>query len=222
VLEPAAVGRMLQPPAYMGFGAKAYQEGRSFLSGRLGQKVTGGNITLTDNARDRRLHGMPFDFEGVPRKRVRLIDHGVAAGVVYDSYLAGREKGRRQSTGHALPPAETAFRALPGHLVMDGESESLRRLVAGTRNGLLVTRFHYVNVAEPVRTVLTGMTRDGTFRIENGKVTRPVRNLRFTESVLGAFARAEGLTRMRRVVEGGVLCPAVKVNRFRFTGTTDF
>jgi len=79
-----------------------------------------------------------------------------------------------------------------------------------------------VNPAERIRTVLTGMTRDGTFWIEDGRIAHPVTNLRFTESVLESLSRLEGLTRMRRVVEGSILCPAVKVRAFRFTGTTDF
>jgi len=222
VLEPAAVGTMLQMLAYVGFGAKAYQEGRSFMSGRLGQKVTGDRITIVDNVHHARLRGTPFDFEGMPTRRVKLIDRGTAAGVVWDSYLAGREKGRRASTGHALPPTYAAHGAMPRGLVMTGGGDSLRSLVAGTERGLLVTRFHYVNVTERMKAVLTGMTRDGTFWIDGGKIAHPVRNLRFTESVLEAFGRAEGLTRMRRVVGGSILCPGMRIRAFRFTGTTGF
>jgi predicted Zn-dependent protease len=213
---------MIEMLAYMGLGAKAFQEGRSFMSGKLGQPITGQAVTIVDNVYDRRVRGMPFDFEGVPRKRVKLIDRGTAAGVVYDSYLAGREKGRKASTGHALPPTYASYGAMPACAVMAGGTESLRGLVQSTERGLLVTRFHYVNIAERMKAVLTGMTRDGTFWIERGKVTHPVRNLRFTESVLEAFARLGGLTRMRRLTEGDVLCPAVKVRGFRFTGTTEF
>ena len=222
VLEPAAVGSLLPLFSHIGFGAKAFQEGRSFMSGRLGQKVTGDGITIVDNVHHTKLRGMPFDFEGVPTRRVKLIDRGTAAGVVWDSYLAGREKGRRASTGHALPPTHASYGAMPRGLVMAGGGDSLRGLIAGTERGLLVTRFHYVNVAERMKAVLTGMTRDGTFRIENGKVTHPVHNLRFTESVLEAFGRADGLTRMRRVIDGRLLCPAMRIRAFRFTGTTGF
>ncbi len=222
VLEPAAVGSLLARMAYLGFGAKSYQEGRSFMAGRMGQRVTGDPVTIVDNVYDRRLRGTPFDYEGLPRKRVNLIDRGVAAGVVYDSYRAGLEKGRRASTGHALPPRYASYGPMPAKLVMSPGKDSLRGLVRGTGRGLLVTRFHYVNVVEPMRVVLTGMTRDGTFLIENGKVTGPVRNLRFTESVLEALERIEGMTRKRRVVEGDVLCPALKVRGFKFTGSTEF
>ncbi|MBN2583544.1 MAG: TldD/PmbA family protein [Planctomycetes bacterium] len=222
VLEPAALGILIDMLGYSGFGAKAFQEGRSFMSGKIGQKVTGENITIVDNAHDAKQKGLPFDFEGVPRKRVKLIDRGAAAGVVYDSYLAGREGGRRASTGHALPPKYAAYGAMPMNLVVDGGNESLRSLVAGTERGLLVTRFHYVNFVEPVTAVLTGMTRDGTFWIENGKVSHPVRNLRFTESVIQAFERCDGLSRMRRRVEGGAVCPAMRIRGFRFSGKTEF
>lgn len=222
VLEPAAVGSMVQMLAYMGLGAKPYQEGRSFMSGRLGESITGAAITLVDNAYHGRLRGMPFDFEGVPRKRVKLIDGGVAAGVVYDTYLSGKAHGRKVSTGHALPATYASYGAMPANVVMAGGTASLRQLVASTRRGLLVTRFHYVNIAERMKAVLTGMTRDGTFWIDRGKVSHPVRNLRFTESVLEAFGRTEGLTRQRRAVEGNILCPGMKIRAFRFTGATEF
>ncbi|HOI55227.1 MAG TPA: TldD/PmbA family protein [Phycisphaerae bacterium] len=222
VLEPAAVGSLVDMLGYSGFGAKAFQEGRSFMSGKIGQKVTGDAITIVDNAHDARQKGLPFDFEGVPRKRVKLIDRGVAAGVVYDSYLAGREAGRRASTGHALPPKYASYGAMPMNLLVSGGDQSLRSLIAGTERGLLVTRFHYVNFVEPVRAVLTGMTRDGTFWIENGKIAHPVRNLRFTESVIAAFERCDGLSRMRRRVEGGAVCPAMRIRGFRFSGKTEF
>jgi predicted Zn-dependent protease len=222
VLEPAAVGGLVAMLGFLGFGAKTLQEGQSFMVGKLGQKITGDAITIIDNARHARLRGFPFDFEGVPRKRVKLIEKGVATGVVYDSYLAGRAGGRQRSTGHALPPKYSSYGAMPVNLVMDGGSESLAGLIAGTQRGLLVTRFHYVNVVEQMKAVLTGMTRDGTFLIENGKIVGPVTNLRFTEAVLEAFARTAGLTRARRLVEEGVLCPAMKISGFRFTGTTGF
>jgi predicted Zn-dependent protease len=222
VLEPAAVGALLGMLGYSGFGAKAYQEDRSFMSGKLGQKVTGDLVTIVDNAHHPRERGLPFDFEGTPRKRVKLLEGGVAMGVVYDSYLAGREGGRQRSTGHALPPKYSTYGAMPLNLLMDGGQESLRSLVASTERGLLVTRFHYVNFVEPMKAVLTGMTRDGTFLIERGKISHPVRNLRFTESVLEAFQRIDGLTRMRRLVEDGVLCPGLRIRGFRFTGSTGF
>lgn len=222
VLEPAAVGELVHMLAFIGFGAKAVQEGRSFVSGRMGERITGQRITLADSARDRRQKGVPFDFEGVPRKRVKLIDGGVATGAVYDSYLAGREPGRRASTGHALPPQYRSYGALPTNLVLSGGDASLDELIAGVERGLLVTRFHYVNVAERMRAVLTGMTRDGTFLIRDGEVAGPVRNLRFTESVLEAFDRADGLGRECRLTEDGVACPAMRIRGFRFTGKTEF
>lgn len=222
ILEPAAVGSLLQLMAYIGLGAKPYQEGRSFMSGRIGEKITGEQVTIIDNVRHTKLRGMPFDFEGVPTRRVKLIKRGVATGVVYDSYLAGRETGRRASTGHALPPTYASYGAMPKTLIMDGGSASMKSLIESTERGLLVTRFHYTNVAERMKAVLTGMTRDGTFLVEGGRVVGPVRNLRFTESVLEAFGRIDGLTRLRRVVDQEMLCPAVKIRGFRFTGKTEF
>jgi len=222
VLEPYAVGTMIDYLAYMGLGAQALQEGRSFMSGRLGSRVTGENISLWDDALDP--SGMPaaFDFEGVPKQRVMLIDRGVASDVVYDSYTAAR--GERHSTGHALPAPNT-FGPLPLNLFLatgDGDRAGLLR---GITHGLWVTRFHYVNVVHPTRTVLTGMTRDGTFLIENGEISRAVHNLRFTQSVLDALSTVEAIGRESLLLQddlGGTRVPPLRIGEFSFSSATSF
>ena len=225
ILEEEAVADMLNGLRFMGFGALAYQEKRSFMSGRLGEKITGEGITIWDDGRDRSAVPLPFDFEGVPKRRITLIENGVAANVVYDSLTAGREEGK-SSTGHALPSPNT-MGPFPVNLFMATGDATKDEMLAATERGIWVTRFHYTNPLHPVKTVLTGMTRDGTFLIENGKIARPVKNLRFTQSILDAFAQADMIGSTAKVVKSlygsfGTTAPAVRIRGFRFTGTTDF
>jgi len=161
---------------------------------------------------------MPFDFEGVPRRKVVLIEDGIARAVVHDRTTAAR--AGVEPTGHALPPPAT-WGPYPMHLKLAPGDATTDEMIASTERGLLVTRFHYTNVAHPMRTEITGMTRDGTFLIENGKLTRGVKNLRFTQSVLAALSEAEMIGKTRRIAEG-CLVPALKVKRFRFSGATEF
>ncbi len=223
VFEEYAVADMLQMLSYMGFGALAYQEGRSFMSGNLGQRLTGSNITIWDDGRDPSGIPLPFDAEGVPKQKVVLIENGVARGVVYDSYTAAREG--RASTGHAVSPLPSAG-PFAVNLFMAGGDSSLAEMVASTRRGIYVKRLHYTNPVHPVKSLITGMTRDGTFLIENGRIVRPVKSLRFTESVLGALSCASLISRETKLLplfsEGGVRAPALKVDRFTFTGVTEY
>jgi len=224
ILEEPAVANMLFFLGYMGLGALSVQERRSFASGRLGQRVTGEAITIWDDGLDPRGVPLPFDFEGVPKSKVALIERGVVKSVVYDSFTAGREPGRA-STGHALP-APNELGPIPIHLFMAPGNATVEEMIASTQRGILVTRFHYVNAVHPVKTVLTGTTRDGTFLIENGKVTKPVKNLRFTQSILEAFDNVEALGREAKRIGSGsgslTFAPAAKISGFRFTGTTEF
>ncbi len=218
VLEPLAVGEMIDFLAYLGFGARQFQEGRSFMAGKLGEKITGDNITIWDDGLDRLGFPLPFDYEGVPKRKVMLIEKGMARGVVYDTLTAGKEG--KESTGHALPPA-SSFGPYPLNLFVGPGKSSLPEMIASTDTGLLVTRFHYTNVSEPMKTIITGMTRDGTFLIEGGKVTKPVRNLRFTQGILEALSCVSQISRDRVLVEG-TLVPALKIDRFRFSSKTEF
>jgi PmbA protein len=165
---------------------------------------------------------MPFDFEGAPRQRVSLIERGIACGVVYDSYTAARQGVA--NTGHALA-APNPMGPMPGHLHLAPGSKSLEELVAGIGRGLWVSRFHYVNVVQPLETILTGMTRDGAWWVEHGEVQYPVKNLRFSQSVLEALSTVRGIGRDLKLQPGwfgGSLVPALHLGSFRFTGKTDF
>ena len=224
VLEPYAVGDMVGFLAYLGFGALAMQEGRSFMCGRLGQRITGENITIWDDGTSACGMPLPFDFEGVPKQPVTLIENGTARGVVYDSYTAGREEGK-SSTGHALPAPNT-FGPVPLNLFMKSGDSNLQEMIESTERGIYVTRFHYTNPLEPIKAVITGMTRDGTFLIEDGQIKNGVRNLRFTQSILEAFSRVSMISRDTKLVPGleeelgGTVVPALKIEKFNFTGAT--
>ncbi|MEW6723636.1 MAG: metallopeptidase TldD-related protein [Bacillota bacterium] len=223
ILEEPAVADVLFFLGYLGFGAQALQEGRSFLSGQMGQRVFGENISIWDDGNDPAGMPIPFDFEGIPKQRVILVEQGVAKGVVYDSLTANQESGR-SSTGHALP-APNIFGPIPINLFMAPGNSSLEEMVAGSERGILVTRFHYTNPVHPVKAILTGMTRDGTFLIEDGRITKGLKNLRFTESMLKALNNVEALTAQRKFQGGyfgGSLVPAIKVSKFTFTGATQF
>jgi PmbA protein len=223
VLEPAAVGDLVKYLAFLGLGAKAFQEGRSFMCGRMGELVTGENFTVWDDGQDPAGLPLPFDFEGVPRQKVMLIENGLAKGIVYDSFCAGREPGKR-STGHALPP-RARFGAIPVNLHVKTGDSTVPEMVRRTKRGLLVTRFHYTNPLHPVLTTLTGMTRDGTFLIEDGRIKGPVKNMRFTNSVLEAFRGIEAIGSEAVTCPvfrlGAVRVPALKLRKFTFTGATE-
>ena len=224
VLSPYAVNELMTWLAYIGFNADAFQEGRSFMSGRLGQPIMGKNITMWDDGLDLRGLPLPFDFEGVPRQKVDLIKGGVAAGMVYDSISA--RKDSKKSTGHALPPGEE-ISSMPLNIFMATGDAAEEEMIGSLDKGLFVRRFHYVNgFLEPKRALFTGMTRDGTFFIEGGRTKFPVKNLRFTHSMLDAFSNVEMISSEAKVQMsswmGANVLPAVKIKGFNFSGKTEF
>jgi len=220
VLAPEAVSDIIDFLAYVGFSAKAVDEGRSFMSERIGEKLMSSMVSITDDALAPHAMGTTFDYEGQPRRRVVLVDEGVAKDSVTDSYWAARLGVA--NTGHALP-APNAYGPMPMNLEMAPGDASLDELIGSVTRGVYVTRFHYVNVEDPISVLLTGMTRDGTFMIENGRLTRPLKNLRFTQSAVEAFAQCEGVTKERLFVgteEGAVYAPGLLLGTFAFTGQT--
>lgn len=220
ILAPEAVADVLDFLGYLGFGAKAFAEGSSFLVGAIGTHVVDPRITIYDDALSPATVGLRFDYEGQPRRRTPLIEGGVAAGPVTDSYYAA--KLGFENTGHALP-APNAYGPLPLNLEMNVGDHSVDDMIASVEYGVYVTRFHYVNVEDPMKVVLTGMTRDGTFLIENGRLTHPVRNLRFTQGALEALSHVRAIGSQRQLcgMEGSaVLAPALLLDRWTFTGQT--
>jgi PmbA protein len=223
VLEPNAASVLVQWLGWLGFGAKAYDEGRSFLVGRLGQRICSPLVTVVDDATAADTIGVGFDFEGVPRRRVTLIDQGVAAGLVYDFRTATGHGV--EPTGHGLPAPSTEG-ALPLHLAMLPGQTPQAELVAGLERGLLVTRFHYTNLVSLMDTTITGMTRDGTFWVEDGMVVGAVRNLRFTQSILEALSAVRAVGRETEMAAedgyGAARAPALAIDRFAFSSATTF
>lgn len=221
VLAPEAVSDLLDFMGWLGFGARPFAEGGSFLVERIGAKIVDERISIYDDAHLPETIGIPFDFEGQPRQRVALIERGVAREPVTDSYYAA--KLGLPNTGHALP-APNSYGPLPLNLAMDPGDVSEAEMIASVKRGVYVTRFHYVNVEDPMKLVLTGMTRDGTFMIEDGKLTRPLKNLRFTQGVLDALSQLGAIGSERVLIgpgEGGAtFVPALLLERWNFTGQT--
>ncbi|MGB8658117.1 MAG: TldD/PmbA family protein [Candidatus Zixiibacteriota bacterium] len=218
ILEEAAVASLLLFLGFLGFGAKTFTQGRSFMAGKIGEKVTGDNITIVEDPFDPVMNAMPFDYEGVTKKRVPLIENGLAKGVVYNSYYA--KKAGVESTGHALPPNNT-FGPYPKNMVMLPGNSSLDEMIASTEKGILITHFWYINYMNPMRTQVTGTTRDGTFLIENGKMKSAVKNMRIGQSILEAFSNAEMISRDRQLCpQFGVVMyvPSMKIKDFTFIG----
>ena len=218
VLHHYAVVDLLDMLGYLGFSALAVQEDRSFFE--EGKRVASPLVTILDDARDPAGLPMGFDAEGVPKQRLALLDAGICCDLAYDAQTAARV-GRR-STGHGLP-APNPYGPFPTNMVMAAGDASFDELVGGLDRGLLVTRFHYTNPVHGKRVIITGMTRDGTFLVEGGKVVGPVRNLRFTMSYLDALANVEAVSRERRCIRGflgGSVVPSVRLSSFSFTGAT--
>jgi PmbA protein len=218
VLNHYAVTDLLDMLGYLGFSALAVQEDRSFYE--PGKRVGSDLVTIMDDGRDPAGLPMSFDAEGVPKQRLALLDRGVCRDIAFDAQTAARA-GRR-STGHGLP-APNPYGPFPINMSMAAGDATLDELVGGLDRGLLVTRFHYTNAVHSKRVVITGMTRDGTFLVEDGRIVGPVRNLRFTMSYLDALAGVEAVSRERRCLRGflgGSVVPSVRLSSFTFTGAT--
>ncbi len=223
VLAPEAVSELVLFLGYLAFGALPYLEGRSPVAGRLGESLFSPLITIDDDAYHNKGLGVPFDFEGIPRNQVRIVDRGVFSALVQDRVSA--QKMNTKTTGHSLPQPN-AEGPIPMNLVIREGETSTEEMIASTRKGLYITQFHYTNVLDPARLVLTGMTRNGTFLIRNGKLAHPVKNLRFTESALEAFRNVEAVGDKLVCTEaffgGTLVLPSLKIPNFRFSSETEF
>jgi predicted Zn-dependent protease len=224
ILDPYATADLLEMLAFDGMGALAVQEGRSWMNGRLGQRVMADSVSIVDDGSNTAGIPWPFDFEGVPKKVVPVVSSGVALTPVYDSFTAGRETGKH-STGHATPPSpQGRFGPAPMNLFLRPGTTSVEAMIKSTKLGLYITRFWYTRTVHPRDALVTGMTRDGTFLIRDGEIAHPVKSLRFTQSYVDAlkFTEAIGATpRLLRSGFGGATSvPAVKLAKFRFTSST--
>jgi predicted Zn-dependent protease len=229
VLERYAVAELLLYFSFDSLGALGLLEERSYLAGRLGEPVFDPKVSIADDALDPAGFPKAFDFEGVPKRRVELVEAGVARGVVWDRETAARAGDGHASTGHSPTPLEREWGPLPLALsVAGGEAASTEELASLVGDGIHVTRLHYLSVVDPREGVITGMTRDGTFRIRNGRLAEPLVNLRFTVSVADLLREVPGLTRgpvLTNVNDFygarypfGVLTPALATASFNVTG----
>ena len=227
VFEAQATGWLCDLLAGCAFNGLAHAEGRGALDGRLGEAVAAPAINLSDSPLSPRTLPRSFDAEGTRKAPLPLIVDGVAQGVAYD--LRSAALAGASTTGHALAPGGDPAGPHPTNLVLEGgEAAGETALCAPVERGVYVTRLWYANVVRPKETLITAVTRDGTFLIEDGRVTRPLRELRLTDSVLGILERTQALARDQHLTSDGefygrrfafgVVCPALRADAVRFTG----
>lgn len=221
ILEPAAVLDLVGFLFY-DFSATAVQDQRSCFNKRMGKQVVGRNITLWDDFSHPLQLGAPFDGEGMPRQKVLLVDRGVPENLVYSRATAKQMNKRPTGHGFALP---NEWGEAPMNLVFAGGPHSTQQMISSTERGIVVTRFWYIREVDPYEKVMTGMTRDGTFMIENGRIAGGIKNFRFNHSILEMLSNVEMLgLAVRATGEESfeMVVPAMKVRGFHFTEVTKF
>ena len=222
VLESPAVATFLDFLSYTSFGAKGVIEGESFLATRSGQDVAADSVTISDDVWDPLSVGVGFDLEGVPKQRVAVIEAGRAGGPVTD--LRTARKLGADVTGHGSGSAE--FGPYAANVTLAAGDQTEEELIAQVDDGFLVTRFHYTNVLDRPTALLTGMTRDGIFRIRRGEVAEPVHNFRFAQSAIDTFASARGIGKLRAAFApdygsyGSTVAAPMRIGGFRFASST--
>ncbi len=221
ILEPAAV-LDLAGQMFGDFSATAIRDGRSFLAGRIGNKLFGDNITIHDDVRHPLQSGAPFDGEGVPRERLTLVDRGVVRDIAYCRQAAALAGVAPTGHGYPLP---NEYGEAPANIVIAGGDSSVEEMIASTERGILVTRLWYIREVDPYQKIFTGMTRDGTFLVEGGRVTAGVRNFRFNQGLMEMLSNVEALSPAVRASgeeASDMVVPAMKVRDFNFTEVTRF
>jgi len=221
ILEPAAA-LDLTGQMFGDFSATAIRDGRSFLNDRIGKKIFGDNITIHDDVCHPLQSGAPFDGEGVPRRGLTLVEAGVVRDIAYSRQAAAH--AGVEPTGHGFPlPNE--YGETPANIVIAGGDTPVEQMVASTERGILVTRFWYIREVDPYEKIFTGMTRDGTFLVEGGRVTAGVRNFRFNQGLMEMLSNVEALSPAVRASGEetfDMVVPAMKVRGFNFTEVTKF
>ncbi|TMI51373.1 TldD/PmbA family protein [Candidatus Bathyarchaeota archaeon] len=206
-------------------GMRQYKEGRSYLSGRLGEKILGDNVSIDDDVYHPSQAGPPFDGEGCQKSKVSLIENGVFRNVV--SSRISQHRYGAAPTGHELP-LPNPLGELPTNLVIRGKgaTKTPEEQIGELDKGLLITRFWYVRETEPRTKTVTGMTRDGTFLVENGEIKRPVKNLRFNQSLLELFNKVDAVSEPVRnfseFQQFRILQPGILARDFNFTSVSPF
>jgi PmbA protein len=233
ILEPAAV-LDLMGFMFWDFGGLAILDQRSFLNNRIGTRLFGENITIVDDVGHPLQSNAPFDGEGVRRRSVSLVENGVIRNLVYARSSAEKMRkseyaakvGEIAATGHGFPlPNEMGEAPTNIVFVTPGSEQTVEQMVAGTDRGILITRLWYIREVDPYEKILTGMTRDGTFLVEGGKVKHGIRNFRFNQSLIETLNNVEAMgTAVRASGEESfdMVVPAMKVRGFNFTEVTRF
>lgn len=223
LLEPAAVADLISFLSYTTFNGLMIAEGRSPLAGKIGEKISSIMINLYDDPYFKGIGGLPFDFEGFPRRKLALIENGILKEIPTDRKVA--KMLEIDNNGHSLGP-DDEYGPLPLNLYLKEGDLSFEKIIESTQNGLLITQFHYVNMLNPMTTTITGMTRNGIFFIEDGKVKHGVKNLRFTQSILEALENVSMISNKVIVQSGGFgggfAVPGLKIDHFNFTSKTEF
>ena len=215
VLSPLAFGDLVMFVTYM-MGAESVEDGDSFTIGKMGERLFGENFTIRDDSTHPDLLPMRFDHEGNVRKTLDLVGKGVIRNCLYDNKLAARHK--TENTGHAV--SNKGRGGYPLHVIVDGGEQSVEEIISGVDSGIYINEFHYTNFVNPRQLQITGLTRNGTFLIENGKITKPITTMRFTINLLDAFNTITGISKEKEKINGyyGVsLIPTIKIEDFRFT-----
>jgi predicted Zn-dependent protease len=218
------------------FAGMAVLDQRSFLNDRVGKKIFGDSVSIWDDVTHPLQSGAAFDGEGLPRQRVQLVKNGVAQRLVYARATAEKMKksehankvGEITATGHGFPLPNEIGEA-PMNIVFEppanGSEKTTEQMIASTDRGVLITRLWYIREVDPYEKILTGMTRDGTFYIEDGKLKHGIRNFRFNQSLLELLSKVEAMsTPVRASGEESfdMVAPAMKVRDFNFTEVTKF
>lgn len=222
ILEEQPANELLFFLCYYGFSAQAFIEKKSFVSETLGKKLFPDFVNISDNAIDGKSASMPFDFEGYPKQKVELVSNGIVKNIVTDRKTSKILK--LPNTGHSLiQPNSTG--PLPLNIEMKTGKDSLENMIKNSERAILVTQFHYTNCLKPKNVEMTGMTRNGTFLIENGKIKKAIKNLRFTQSAVEAFKNIESIGNTAKNFNEYIMkssCPALKIKNFNFTSETEF
>ena len=226
IFRPEAVSTFTMFIGLLGFSAKANQEGYSFIGEKLGSKVFDEKLSIVDNGRDfSTLNAVPYDGDGVPKKDLTLVDKGVAMNLCYDNYHA--LKDGKESTGHALPKFGRGFWyrgvPLPVNQIVEPGDASIEEMIEDTKKGVLITRLHYVNPIRRDLAIISGMTRDGTWYIENGEIKHSLKVMRFTDGVTRVMGAIDAIGKHSTVEKLPFAnTPAIKSNNFKFTGHSEF
>lgn len=230
ILEEYAVAEMLIYLSDMALTANSVENEHSFVIPEKDKKLFGDHISLFDDGMNPATFMMPFDYEGVPKRRLDFIKNGTVTGnYTHNTYTAGKIGAK--STGHALPPGAGISATEPFQMFMEAGKHSCDEMVKDMGTGVLVKRFHYLTTVHPLKTIISGMTRDGVFWVENGEIVARLNNMRFTQSIIDAFKNTKALSDVRKLIWfrdftlDFPICmtvPRLYIEDFNFTGQTEF